>query len=341
MKRAQILQKLGYQFPDMYAKRVIVCSDAHNEADDQFAIVHHLLTPCENILGIVASHYEYMTMATYAEAEKLGWSADSLEKYLVEHQLAPLRGSMDLSYFEIERILTLMKIDDVPFLHGMCGPITEINPMQGNEGVDFIIREARKTEEGKLYICVQGALSDVAAALRKEPEIAGNIVIIWIGGGRYPDGGEEFNLMQDVEAANTVFHSEAEVWQIPKNAYTKVVVSFSELICRVKPCGELGQYLVENLLRFHRETALRSNGGHSKHRDAWILGDNPTVSVLAVEDFGEAYHWEHAPQVNGDYSYTPDPKGKLIRIYDRVHERFIIEDLVAKLELCYGKLAID
>lgn len=37
--------------------RVIVCSDAKNEADDQYAIVHALLTRSFDIKGLVAVHF--------------------------------------------------------------------------------------------------------------------------------------------------------------------------------------------------------------------------------------------------------------------------------------------
>lgn len=333
MKRKEILKKLGYHFPDKYTKRVIICTDAHNEADDQFAIVHHLLTPCENVLAVCASHYEYMTTMMISRAKEMGWSEERLAKHLVDLQFAPLRGSMELSYAEIKKVVGLLGVDDIPLLRGAAGPLSTIDPMAENEAVDFIIQEARKRDEGKLHVCFLGAVTDMAAALQKAPDITDNVVVIWIGGGRYPKGEKEFNLMQDVGAANVVFRSGVEVWQIPKNAYTKVVISFSELMRRIRPCGELGKYLVDNLLRFHEEIALGSNGEHALHRDAWVLGDNPTVSVLAVEDFGEAYHTEKAPLINLDYSYTPNPKGKPIRVYDRVHERFIIEDLIAKLEL--------
>ena len=38
--------------------RVITDTDAKNEADDQFAIVHHLLSPSFDVRGIVAAHFE-------------------------------------------------------------------------------------------------------------------------------------------------------------------------------------------------------------------------------------------------------------------------------------------
>lgn len=203
MRREQILEYLGYSFPAQFAKRVIVCTDAHNEADDQFAIVHHLLTPCENVLGVVASHYEYMTNMMIGKAREMGWSEERLQKHLVSLQFAPLRGSMELSYGEIRRVMSLMDVDDVPVLRGAIGPLASLSGNEENEGVDIIIREARKRDSGRLYVCFLGAITDMALALRKAPDIADNVTVIWIGGGRYPEGGNEYNIGQDVDAANT------------------------------------------------------------------------------------------------------------------------------------------
>lgn len=138
--------------------------------------------------------------------------------------------------------------------------------------------------------------------------------------------------MQDVEAANRVFASSAEIWQIPKGAYTKVSVSFAELMEKIRPCGAIGRYLVDNTLRFYEEVVLGTNSS-PKHRDGRILGDSSTVSVLAVEGGEESYHMGRAPKFLPDYSYEENPTGAPIRICHRVHERFIIEDLAAKLRM--------
>jgi len=37
--------------------RVIINTDARNEADDQYAIVHGLLTPCFDLHGIIPAHF--------------------------------------------------------------------------------------------------------------------------------------------------------------------------------------------------------------------------------------------------------------------------------------------
>lgn len=53
MKRAEVLKRLGYEVSDIKKKRVIIHSDIAAEADDQFAIVHHLLCPTEDVVGII------------------------------------------------------------------------------------------------------------------------------------------------------------------------------------------------------------------------------------------------------------------------------------------------
>ena len=47
-----------------------------------------------------------------------------------------------------------------------------------------------------LYIGMQGAITDLASAILMEPAICDKMTAIWIGGGPYPKGGEEFNLAQ-------------------------------------------------------------------------------------------------------------------------------------------------
>lgn len=43
--------------PSQKKARVIINTDAKNEADDQFAIVHGLLTPSFQLHGIIPAHF--------------------------------------------------------------------------------------------------------------------------------------------------------------------------------------------------------------------------------------------------------------------------------------------
>lgn len=47
-----------FSVPDPKRVRMIVDTDCKNEADDAFALVHHLLTPMFDVRGIIAAHFE-------------------------------------------------------------------------------------------------------------------------------------------------------------------------------------------------------------------------------------------------------------------------------------------
>ncbi len=48
---------MKWDFPVVKNHRVIVNTDAKNEADDQFAIVHALLMPAFEIHGVIPAHF--------------------------------------------------------------------------------------------------------------------------------------------------------------------------------------------------------------------------------------------------------------------------------------------
>ena len=117
-----------------------------------------------------------------------------------------------------------------------------------SEGARLIIEEAMKADDRPLYAIFLGPLTDLASAYLMEPRISKRLTAIWIGGGLYPDGGEEFNLGNDIAAVNVVMASNIELWQVPKNVYEMMPVTMAELECRVRPWGKIGAYLCDQLM---------------------------------------------------------------------------------------------
>ncbi|MFV0556551.1 MAG: nucleoside hydrolase, partial [Lactovum sp.] len=199
MKRADLLKKLDFTVAESKKKRVIISSDINNEADDHFAVMHHLLTPSTDVRGIVASHYEW-TPRMFEEKAKDPVMADMLQDDFVK-QLFALRGNtVNLSYEVGDKLLKLANIDDVSLFRGSNYEIQDLNNLPQSEGVDFIIEEAMREDDRPLYIAILGSITDLAVAYLKEPKIAEKLTAIWIGGGEYPVGEGEFNLIQDVTA---------------------------------------------------------------------------------------------------------------------------------------------
>lgn len=305
MKRSDILKRIGITPPPASRIRLIVDTDAKNEADDQFAIMHHLLTPMFDVCGIIATHFE----------QKAGHTGTSMEA----------------SYREIEKVLTLAEIEDVPFFRGCVSPLRSPGDTPESEGTAFLISQAR--QPGKLYVAVQGAMTNVAAAINAAPDIAANLVILWNGGGPYPKGRPEFNVMQDPDAVRAVLASNAEIWQTDQSVYCTLEVTLAELKSRVGSCGKIGRYLVEQLeaenqIEYNPNFLLRSG-------ENWVLGDNTTAAVLLMNRLRGNWHVDHAPIIKEDLTYQANPNGKLIRVYDSIDVRMTLEDLYAKLSLAY------
>lgn len=72
------------------------------------------------------------------------------------------------------------------------------------------------------------------------------------------------------------------------------------------------------------------------HGEVWSLGDQPTVSVLLQSAAGSRFHYEKV-RLNEDMTYSSNPNGKEIKVYDAIDYRMTFGDLFAKMELCYGK----
>lgn len=295
-------QNYIFQVPEEKIVRLITDTDAKNEGDDDFAVVQALLSPKIDNVGLVATHYGTR-------------DADGMER----------------SYAELETVVEKMGFTgQVPLYHGGDRAMKDSSTPVDSEGARLIIEEAMKDDDRPLYVIFLGPLTDMASAYLMEPRIARRLTVIWIGGGLYPDGGEEFNLGNDIHAANVVMGSNMEVWQVPKNVYEMMPVTMAELEYRVRPCGEIGAYLCDQLM----EHAMTETPRKSPFRsgESWVLGDSPAVGLILYED-RFSYEWVQAPAIGMDMNYIHSKRFRPIRVYQKIDSRLILEDLYAKLSL--------
>ncbi|MCM6762555.1 nucleoside hydrolase [Rathayibacter sp. ZW T2_19] len=287
---------------DPRTRRVIVVSDVANEADDQFAVVHALLSPSLDVRAVVPSHF--------GDSRSTRSMLDSRE--------------------ELDRLLELMgRTGTVPIANGAaCALVGEAEP-QDSPGARLIIEEARRADAGPLFIAVLGPLTDVASALLLAPDLAAtDTTVIWIGGPPYGDvewrgTWPEFNLRNDIAAANVVFGSGITLQQVPSDVYRLVSVGYAELRRRVEPHGALGRYLVQTVADFNREH-------HRVPVESRSLGDSPAIALMldpwcavfrrqAPVRFTATGHWETATA------------GSQVSVVERIDVRYLLEDLFAKL----------
>ena len=290
----------SFDVPEEKIVRVIVDTDAKNEADDQFAIVQALLSPKFENVGFIAARF--------------GKEENSVER----------------SYQELDTIFDKMGMDKSIIFRGGTHALPDKNTPVVSEGAKLIVEEAMKDDSRHLYVTFLGCLTDLASAYLMEPRIAGRLTAIWIGGGRYPNGGPEFNLSGDINAANVVFSSGIEVWQVPKNVYEMIPVTLAELEYKVAPCGKIGKYLLDQLNEHAHEDGPRKSAFRTG--ETWVLGDNPAIGLILYEH-RFCYDWVQAPLITEDMTYVQTGLNRPIRVYKSIDSRLILDDLFAKLAL--------
>lgn len=293
-----------FKVPEKKKLRLIINTDAKNEADDQYAIVHALLTPKFIIKSIMAAHFG--TRRT--------------------------QYSMEESYAEINNVLSLMDMEGRVYVsRGAKHALMDENTPVVSEGAQFIVDEAMKDDPLPLFVIFLGPLTDMACAYLLQPAIAEKLTVIWIGGGVWPEGCMEFNLSNDIHAANVVFKSNIPLWQVPMDVYSMMRISLAELQLKVSPYGKIGRYLFEQLVEVNEawgEISWWPAG------ESWSLGDSPTIGLL-LEQTGYEYEEKEAPCFTMDMKYIHGCGNRKIRVYNTINTRFIFEDFFAKLELNY------
>ncbi|NLO84131.1 MAG: nucleoside hydrolase [Clostridiales bacterium] len=303
------MKAFAFTVPEKKKIRVIVHTDCKNEADDQFALAHHLMTQKFDVRGIVAGHFALNP--SYGK-----------------------EGSAKASYDEINLILELMGLEGKhPVFLGSPLPIDDEMTPRPSEGAQFIIDEAMREDERPLFVVFQGAITDLACAYLMQPLIAQKLTAVWIGGGEWPHGDGEFNLANDIKAANVVFSSDIPLWQIPKNVYKQMAVSLAELQVRVAPYGKIGEYLFRQMVEYNDQ--LADFGGDWPHGESWGLGDQGTVTVLLEEMQSSNFELKPAPRFADDMSYIHGQQAREIRVYHTLNARLTMEDFYAKLKICF------
>lgn len=284
-------------------RRVVISTDVANEADDAFAVAYALLSPSLEVRCVVPTHFGQRGVA-----DSLAASRD---------ELARLLAAMDRTGAVVVR-------DGSP--RAMSDPLTPVD----SPGARSIVAEALSDDPLPLFVLCLGSLTDMASALLLEPAIAErDVTVVWIGGPSNPPDPvplywPEFNLSNDLVAANVVFGSEVQLWQIPMNTYASCAVSYVELLDRVAPHGELGQYLMRQLYNWAE--------GFGWDWELKHLSDCAAVATVIRDDFGR-FDVIPAPQFSLQFQNVATDGNRPIRVYQAVDRRFLFEDLFGKIKL--------
>ena len=229
--------------------RMIMDTDAYNEIDDQFALVHTLLS-----------------------ADRVGLEALYAAPFHNDRSSGPADG-MRKSYSEIEHILGLVGDNGTPVFEGAGEWLTDLpRPVASPASADLIER-ALGPGQTPLYVVAIGAATNVSTALLMAPEIVGRIVVVWLGGNalHWPSA-REFNLYQDLRASQHLFDSGVPLVHVPcLNVADHVVTTRAEIEHYVRPCGPIGAFLADRYAEYVDEGPGRSKVIWDLAATGWLL----------------------------------------------------------------------
>ncbi|WP_336514722.1 nucleoside hydrolase [Pollutibacter soli] len=303
--------------------RVISDNDFSGDPDGLFQLAHLLLSPSVDIRGIIGTHLRKGDPFDPSETQATNAAKKAKE-------LMDVMGMQQ----------------NIPVLTGSNVAMPNDSTPARSDGIDFIIREARRTDTKQpLYVLCGAGLTEIASALLKAPDIAGRLTLIWIGGQEYTDlappppnySSPEYNLNIDIAAAQAVFNrTQVPIWQVPRNMYRQAILPYSQLVLNVKPHGKTGEYLTNVF-----EQLMTRIQGILNIGETYIMGDSPLVLLTALQSSFEAdpsssfYIVRQSPAINdrGDYIYNH--RGRPIRVYTDLDIHLMFNDFFAKLALHY------
>lgn len=278
---------------------MVLDTDTYNEIDDQFALVYALLSPNLRMEAIYAAPFHN---------ERSSGPADGMEK----------------SYQEILRILERLSLSPEGLIwRGSTRYLPSRHEPVISPAAQDLIAKARVPRSGPLYVLAIGAITNVASALLLAPDIADKIVVVWLGGHPYywPHT-DEFNLRQDVAAAQVVFDCGVPLVHIPcYNVAEHLRTTLVEIGAFVRGQGAIGDYLYDTFEACHDDHFAYSR----------VIWDISTVAYVNSPAWVTTTLCP-SPVLRDDVTWGPEDAGRhLIRVAQRLNRDAIFRDLFRKL----------
>lgn len=281
--------------------RMVLDTDTYNEVDDQFALAYALLSP-----------------------EKLKVEAVYAAPFHNSRSESPADG-MEKSYQEILRLLEFMNVPSEGFVYKKSTDYLQDikQPIRSEAALDLVSKALASSLEEPLYVVTIGCITNIASAILIEPGIINNIVVVWLGGnGLDWHTQREFNLMQDVLAAQVVLNSGVPLVITPcRPVVSHFHTTLPELAHYLKGKNPLSNYLYEIVA-----------GYNAQNLDAWSKEIWDVVAIAwLVNPAWVPTDLVHSPILTDQVTYSKDSARHFIRMATSLNRDAIFRDLFAKL----------
>lgn len=281
--------------------RAVLDTDTYNEIDDQFALVQAVLS-----------------------TERIALEAIYAAPFFNDRSSGPGEG-MELSYGEILALLDRlgMSAEGLVF-RGVTDYVGAAKLALAAPAVDDLIEKARAgSPDDPLHVIAIGAISNVASALLKAPDIIDRVVVVWLGGHalEWPNQ-REFNLRQDVGGAQVLFDSGVPLVLVPcMGVVSHLHSTVPEIERHVEPHGEIGRFLATRFKEYETDHVGWAKEIWDMAPVAWLIDPTWVPTVLMP-----------TPILTDQVTYSVDRSRHVMRYATHVRRNPIMRDFIAKLE---------
>lgn len=198
--------------------------------------------------------------------------------------ICELCGRTDIPVYEGAEKPLVRKPITAEHVHGstgLDGPVLDEPTMEAQKqhAVDFIIETLMREPAGTVTLCTLGALTNVALALLKAPEIADRVKELVMMGGGFFEGGNitpaaEFNVYVDPQAADIVFRSGMPIVMMPLDVTHKLLTTKAR-VSRIRDIGTRPAIAMAEMLEFFERFDIEKYGS-----DGGPLHDPSVIAYL-------------------------------------------------------------
>lgn len=335
--------------------RVIIDTDTANEIDDQYAVAWALLSQDRlKLEGVTAAPYSFLHhrdgLYDALAALQSGTVSDHDQKFIgpfagwAKRLLADGRTANDIefvtpdvgeerSYEEILRVFEACRESpEGKVFRGSPAHLPSYDEPIESEAATFIIEQARKRDEGPVYVLAMGALPNIGSALLMAPDIIDNLVVVWTSG--FPSyapfcNEPSLNLVQDQLSSRLLFECGVPHVYLPGyHVGAQLTISLPEMREFVKGRGAIGDYLWHLYTNNPLHTKYAISNTETK---TWVIWDIINVAWLLDEAYVPT-HVTNSPALDEALYWQHNSARHLMREAYDVARDAVFEDLYRTLE---------
>ncbi len=223
----------------MLKQKIILDTDIGDDIDDALALALALEMPELELIGVTTVFLDTDKRARIAQKMLSLWGVDipvyaglrKGEKIDAPIENVPCQYTPDL--------------DDAAY-----APLNNVYEDNGEAAVDFIVKSAEKYGDALTVVAI-GALTNVAAALRKAPESMKKIQRIVLMGGCFYRQFREWNILCDPQAAKEVLAFEGSVVCVGLDVTEQVKLNTRQYQDILAVSGDARLEYLASLVRLH------------------------------------------------------------------------------------------